>query len=349
MTSQNGYVYETGYWDAAFSTGYVPYYAVAGTSFLGTDRDWIQLNGKLDEYGQEYYVASVADPLVLSLDQQNINLLPGGSIPFDFDGTGENTPIGWTGSDTGMLVLDTDGKGILGSGTSIVAGFSELDQLAPGTDGVLNASNPLFAELQVWGDTNGDGTIEQGELHSLASLGIQSIDFNGTPVTGTVGGNTINSIGSVTFTNGTTEQIDDITYGTSTGAAPLTVAPAATLELPGASNATVDFSGTTGSLRLDASTAFTGQIDGFGTADQIDLANIAFGATTTLGYTANTGKTGGNVAVSDGTHTANLALLGQYAASSFVISSDGQGGTLLQEATAGSAATQGLQLAASHA
>jgi hypothetical protein len=37
---------------------------------------------------------------------------------------------------------------------------------------------------------------------------------------------------------------------------------------------------------------------------------------------------------SDGTHTANIALLGQYAAASFVMSADGFGGTLIHEAPA---------------
>ena len=75
--------------------------------------------------------------------------------------------------------------------------------------------------------------------HSLASLGIQSLDLdttiatNGPPATQTVGGNSVASVGTVTFTDGTTEQLDDVTYGTSAGAGPLTVAPTATLELPG--------------------------------------------------------------------------------------------------------------------
>jgi hypothetical protein len=349
LASQNGYVYDTGYWDAAVSTGYAPYYAVSGTNFLGSDTDWIVQNGQLKEYGQEYYVASAADPLLLSLDRQDINLLPAGSVPFDFNGTGQKTPTGWMGSDTGMLVLDTDGKGILGSGTSIVEGFSELDMLAPGTNGVINATDPIFTQLQVWNDTNEDGTIEQGELHSLASLGIQSIDFNSVPVTEVIGGNSVTAVGTVTFTDGTTERLDDVTYGSATGGNPLTVGPAATLELPGASNAIVDFSGTTGTLRLDDSTAFKGQIQGFGATDHIDLADISFGSTTTLGFAPNNGNTGSNLAISDGTHTANLALLGQYAASSFVITSDGHGGTLLQEATAISTATLGMQLTQPHA
>jgi len=47
--------------------------------------------------------------------------------------------------------------------------------------------------------------------------------------------------------------------------------------------------------------------------------DFAFGANTTLGYTPNSGNTGGTfLSATDGIHTANLALMGQYMASSFV-------------------------------
>ena len=348
LASQNGYVYDTGYWDAAVSTGYAPYYAVSGTNFLGSDTDWIVQNGQLKEFGQEFYVASADDPLVLSVDKQDINLLPAGSAPFDFDSTGQTTPTGWMDSDTGMLVLDTDGKGILGAGTSIIQGFSALAALAPNNDGVIDANDPIFSEIQVWSASNEDGTIDQGELRSLSSLGIQSISSNSTPVDEVVGGNQITSVGTITFTDGNTEPLDDVTFGSTTDGA-LTVGSAATLEVPGASNATIDFSSATGTLRLDASSAFTGQILGFRATDSIDLADIAFGSATTLGFTPNAGNTGGSLAISDGTHSANLALLGQYAVSGFAVSSDGHGGTLLQEATSISTATQGMLLTQPHA
>jgi hypothetical protein len=89
------------------------------------------------------------------------------------------------------------------------------------------------------------------------------------------------------------------------------------------------FGGNTGTLQLDDSQGFTGQIYGFGGQDQIDLGDIAFGASTTLGYAANSSNTGGTLTVSDG--TANIALLGQYMASSFVTASDGHGGTLITD------------------
>ena len=68
-----------------------------------------------------------------------------------------------------------------------------------------------------------------------------------------------------------------------------------------------------------------------GGQDQIDLGDIAFGANTTLGYAANGANSGGLLSVSDGTHIANIALLGQYIASSFATASDGHGGTLISD------------------
>jgi hypothetical protein len=82
-----------------------------------------------------------------------------------------------------------------------------------------------------------------------------------------------------------------------------------------------------GSLKLDASVNFTGVILNFDATDQIDLADIAFSPSTTLGFAGNT--TSGTLTVSDGTHTAQLVLLGQYAASNFSLGSDGMGGSIV--------------------
>ena len=64
----------------------------------------------------------------------------------------------------------------------------------------------------------------------------------------------------------------------------------------------------------------------------IDLPDIAFGAQTTLAYAQNAAGTGGTLTVSDGRHTAAIALLGNYMAGSFVAVADGHGGTLITDA-----------------
>src|SRR5207248_1644233 len=81
-------------------------------------------------------------------------------------------------------------------------------------------------------------------------------------------------------------------------------------------NTTFD-AGATGILKLDQSSSFSGTVSGFASGDALDLADIAFGASTTTSYTANAEGTGGTLTVSDGTHLANIALLGQYVAAGF--------------------------------
>ena len=87
------------------------------------------------------------------------------------------------------------------------------------------------------------------------------------------------------------------------------------------------FAGTTGTLILDDAVAFTGQVSGLPGSDALDLADVSYGANTTATFLGNTD--GGTLTVTDGTHTANIALQGNYLSSSWTLSSDGNGGTIV--------------------
>jgi hypothetical protein len=79
-------------------------------------------------------------------------------------------------------------------------------------------------------------------------------------------------------------------------------------------------------------TATGNTISGFGANDQIDLGYVNFSNTTDLVWTENSSNTGGILTVDDHNgNVANIALLGQYSASSFVLASDGHGGTLVTD------------------
>jgi hypothetical protein len=124
-----------------------------------------------------------------------------------------------------------------------------------------------------------------------------------------------------------------LTDATHAGAS-ATIGTGATLELAAADSGPVTFSGPTGTLVLDHSSTFTGQIfdlTGNGTptgSDQIDLKDIAFGPGTSVSYAGT--SSGGLLTVSDDqNHTANISLAGNYAASTFSLSSDGSGGTIV--------------------
>jgi hypothetical protein len=122
----------------------------------------------------------------------------------------------------------------------------------------------------------------------------------------------------------------DITVaGQSSGSGIAVVNGLATLDLEQASSLKVDLGQGDGILEIDDSQDFTGQIAAFGSGDQLRLTDIAFGSQTSLAFTADATGTGGTLTVTDGTHTASLALLGQYAAAGFALGTDQTGGAIV--------------------
>jgi hypothetical protein len=131
-----------------------------------------------------------------------------------------------------------------------------------------------------------------------------------------------------------------------TGVGDFTISGATGIELFGVSTATITYaSGASGKLTLDNSQSFAGTVAGLAAGDSIDLADIGYVASGSQGYAANSKASGGELTIGNGTHTANIALLGSYLASNFATSSDGHGGTLVTEIPASSVAQN---LASSH-
>jgi hypothetical protein len=93
-----------------------------------------------------------------------------------------------------------------------------------------------------------------------------------------------------------------------------------------ASSTNASFASNTGTLKLDDSRDYTGTVVGLVGQDSLDLADINYATVQTPTYLNQT-SSGETVRVTDGTHTANIALLGNYMASVFTTSPDGNGGT----------------------
>ncbi len=183
-------------------------------------------------------------------------------------------------------------------------------------------------------------TTNVGTVNSVTNESTLSIEFFGNLSVGGVLANSGNiavdsysnlSVGGALTNNGTitSEDFGKVTIGGAvTGSGLFKIGVFGTLELGGADAEAVEFSHDPfETLTLDQSTHFTGKVSGLAEFDTLDLKDIAFGAHTTVGYTPNSGNTGGTLSVSDGTHLAKIALIGNYMASTFTASSDGHGGT----------------------
>ena len=112
---------------------------------------------------------------------------------------------------------------------------------------------------------------------------------------------------------------------------PVAVAAGATVAINGVSEQPVTFESSSGTLEINDSVAFTGQITGLAGSDALDLADIRYGASTTATFLGN--ASGGTLSVTDGAHTANITLVGNYLSSNWDLSSDGNGGTIVVDPT----------------
>ena len=104
---------------------------------------------------------------------------------------------------------------------------------------------------------------------------------------------------------------------------------AATIEFAAASAETVNFAaGSTGTLKLDDSAAFTGSVSGLTTTTYIDFADLAWEqGQMTASFSGDI--SGGKLTVSDGNQSDVINLAGDYTQSGWTLSQDSNGKTLV--------------------
>ena len=127
-------------------------------------------------------------PLVLDLDGDGVagdltHAYTDGKVFFDIDADGFAERIGWVNPDDGLLAMDVNGNGRIDDITELygddqMPAFQKLRGIDGNADGQIDANDAAFATLRIWQDAHQDGISQDGELKTLASLGIQSISTN---------------------------------------------------------------------------------------------------------------------------------------------------------------------------
>ncbi|MFN6131951.1 MAG: hypothetical protein ACK46L_03400, partial [Synechococcaceae cyanobacterium] len=189
-----------------FSSG-VAWIDQAGNSFADALRDQLR---------------RLIDPLVLDLDGNGIELTPRttSNVYFDMDGDGIKELTGWVKPTDGLLAIDSNTNGQIDNINELIgdlnrSGFAELITYDLNNDKIINANDSIWSKLRIWLDTNSNGITDTGELRTLNSYSIRSIDLRYTAVNFTAEGNRIHEQSIFEYTNGTTGLIADIWFDVS--------------------------------------------------------------------------------------------------------------------------------------
>ncbi len=128
-------------------------------------------------------------PVALDLNgdgQVTVTARAGSSRLFNWDDSGFDKSVGWVGSTEGLLFLDRNPNGQVDGGAELFSnsrvidaakGLRALDAVDANGDNLINSSDPVFEELRIWQDLNGDGRSSSNELKKLAELGITELDY----------------------------------------------------------------------------------------------------------------------------------------------------------------------------
>jgi hypothetical protein len=139
----------------------------------------------------------VCTPIIIDTENEGFNLTASSAgVIFDISGTGHPIQIAWTsrGSHNAFLALPGsdglvhNGKELFGNftpqppaetpnGFAALALYDQTDHGGNG-DGVIDEKDQIFSSLRLWIDENHDGICQTNELHSLADLGVFSINLN---------------------------------------------------------------------------------------------------------------------------------------------------------------------------
>ena len=305
----------------------------------------------------------------------SVNVLDGGTIS---SGSTVEINVGTTLTLTGTVInsgallvnggtLDIDG--ILTGGTVNIGGAGKTEITQASSENVAFLANSI-GQLLLDQPTSYTGQISGFGANTSQSIDLSNLDFAAGVQVSYAANNGANTSGVLTVTDGTnTDQLNltgtytlanfDVASDGNGGtlltdpkvvrqrpfSAAASIASGEVLDINTPDKGRVTFAASTGTLWLDQPSTFTGTVSGFKGQDVIDLPGIEFGADTTLGYSANSKQTGGTLSVTDGVHSANIALLGNYMASSFVMEGDSHGGTMVVASQTG---TQSLLASPQH-
>ncbi|MEO8926430.1 MAG: hypothetical protein ABI306_04630, partial [Caulobacteraceae bacterium] len=290
-------------------------------SVFVSDGATLTLEGAIDNLGQiAVAVPTSSRSSTLIVGAAGATLTGGGQILLQ--GTGFDTQI--TAAVAGAMLVNVDntisGQGRIGAGAL---------KLVNQAGGVIDANGVIGV------DQFGVLTLDTG-VNTIANAGL----IEAGPLGFCIIAGALENTGVLEAAGGTL-----IVGGPVIGKGSATIA-GGRLDFIAAFSQAVAFTTGTGVLELGRSQDYAGAISGFSKSGgaALDLRDIGFVNSTEATFSG--AASGGTLTVTDGTHTAHIALTGDYRGSTFVASSDGHGGTNVVDPSEASSAHRFIAAAA---
>ncbi|HWT98316.1 MAG TPA: Ig-like domain-containing protein, partial [Terriglobales bacterium] len=318
--------------------------------------DFTALQGHIANDANGNAVITLGDGETITIDGVDAGQLTAGNFAFDQEpvmhngGTlaisdGAFMPVSGVIDNTGVIQLNSTGNEtdleiiqhgatLQGGGQVVLSDDSHNTIYGSTADTLLhNVDNTISGAGNIGGGSLtlvNDGSIVADGTHALTiDTGTNHITNTGTLEATGSGGLVIDSPldnSGTLWANGGNVTVN----GDVSGSGHAQVSGTAMLDFGGSTQQDINLdSDAVGTLKLDHAESYKGTVSGLDANDVLDLGDVAFGSNTNVSYAANEAGNGGVLSVTDGVHTAQIGLSGQYAAAGFQAGGDHDLGTTI--------------------
>lgn len=127
-------------------------------------------------------------PILVDLNGDGVQTVAqsAAQVAFDVDSGGYLKRTAWASRQDGFLVLDRNYNGLVDNGSELFSnalvadgakGLASMRWVDANGDGDISVADPVFSQLRIWQDANGNDALDDGESHTLNELGVTALHY----------------------------------------------------------------------------------------------------------------------------------------------------------------------------